>query len=164
MVLEEEAAERRQLSQAGKRGDEAGRRPPVEYGVMQFALTCARLGGWGVRVRERRRRNAGEAAAAEEAAESTVRPAPFDSCDLDSTGSTSTTEYWLRLLASPRCGLSQARSSASSSSSSGSCCSGRRLRRCELKNTLTFILQESKCPICSFLRIKRCWVALFSAQ
>ena len=62
VVQEEEAAGGRQLSQAGKRGDEAGRRPPVEYGVMQFALTRARLGGRGVRVRERRRRNAGEAA------------------------------------------------------------------------------------------------------
>lgn len=76
---EEEAAEGRQLPQAGKRGDEAGRRPPVEYGAMQFALTRARLGGWGVRVRERRRRNAGEAAAAVEAAEGTGRPAPLDS-------------------------------------------------------------------------------------
>ena len=36
VVQEEEAAEGRQLSQAGKRGDEAGRRPPVEYGVMQL--------------------------------------------------------------------------------------------------------------------------------
>ena len=70
----------RQLSQAGKRGDEAGRRPPVEYGVMQFALTRTRLGGWGASARE------GEAAAERgrsrpgvEAAEGTGRQAPSDS-------------------------------------------------------------------------------------
>lgn len=80
VVQEEEAAGGRQLSQAGKRGDEAGRRPPVEYGVMQFALTRTRLGGWGASARE------GEAAAERgrsrpgvEAAEGTGRPAPSDS-------------------------------------------------------------------------------------
>ena len=76
----ERRRERRLLSQAGKRGDEAGRRPPVEYGVMQFALTRTRLGGWGASARE------GEAAAERgrsrpgvEAAEGTGRQAPSDS-------------------------------------------------------------------------------------
>lgn len=78
VVQEEEAAGGRQLSQAGKRGDEAGRRPPVEYGVMQFALTRTRLGGWGVREGEAAAER-GRSRPGVEAAEGTGRPAPSDS-------------------------------------------------------------------------------------